>query len=387
MTNTTPPSYSMEGNEIISGGKIANWQKGYRAINAYAATIFRTDPYHILGLQHLSNRDADWIRQPGHNALTPRTDDWARTPITAVMNVAQQATARDNNLGADNYGEKKLELFNFALKVIGPTICETLAEQNPLGTGVINMTLLQIVAFLDITEGVASSMDYSQLKALFEAPIHWDGTIGCFDKFVNDGNRILADLQRQGTPINREDQLSAAKSSVSHYPHLKAGCDQYTTLCLFPVGGAPPVPTRLILMQTIRSYIAANPTSLSGQQIVYHAANSISPADAPSPALLAAISSMFESSLAAATTRSPPSAGGGGRGRGYQGKADRGRGRGSHQRSGGRSTSSATSKYCYLHGYCTHYGFKCYHMLADKTKYNDGMLAAQSPTSIPGGAP
>ena len=113
MTNTTPPSYSMEGNEIVSVGKIANWQKGYRAINAYAATIFRTDPYHILGLQHLSNRDADWIRQPGHNALTPRTDDWARTPITAVMNVAQQATARDNNLGADKLWRKEIGIIQF----------------------------------------------------------------------------------------------------------------------------------------------------------------------------------------------------------------------------------------------------------------------------------
>jgi len=386
---TTIPSYCMEGNEIVAGGKMANWQKGYKAINAYAATCFRTIPYDVLGLQHLSNRNADWVRQPGHNAATVRTADWARIPITAVMNAAQQSQARDNNLGADTYTQKKIELFDYALKVIGPTICETLAEQNPLGTGVINMTTLEIIGFLDVTEGIASSMDYSQLKATFETPIHWDGTIGCFDKFCNDGNRTLADLARQGTAINREDQLAAAKASVSHYPHLKAGCDQYSVLCLIPgIGGILPIPTRPALLQTIRSYIALNPTSFSGQQIVYHTANSISPPDTPSPALLAALTNIIDTRLAAATTKSPPSTGGGGRGRGYQGKADKGRGRGSYQRSGGRSsTPSATSKYCYLHGFCNHYGFKCYQMLANKTTYNDGMLAAQSPTSIPGGAP
>jgi len=377
----------MEGNEVVAGGKLANWQKGYRAIQSHASTIFRTVPYQILGLQHLSNRDADWIRQPGHNALTPRTDDWDRTPIVAAMNAAQQAQARDNNLGADNYNEKKIDLFNYTLKVIGPTICETLAEQNFLGTGVINMTILEIVAFLDQTEGVASSMDYSQLKALFDAPIHWDGTIGCFDKFCNEGTRTLADLERQRTAINREDQLSSAKASLSHYAHLKAGCDQYTILSLIPnAGGALPVPTRLLLLQTVRAYISANPTVLSGQQVVYHAAESISAHDTPSPALLAAITNIIDTRLAATTKMIPSSGGGGGRGRGNRGTGDKGRGGRPFQRSKGRDNTNAVSKYCYLHGYCNHFGFKCFVMLADPDKYKDVMLAACTPTAVPGGS-
>jgi len=379
------PSYCMEGNEVKAGGKLGNWRQAYRAINAYGHNSFRDGLYENLGMQHLTNRDPDWIRQQGHNAATPRTPDWDRTPITAAMNAAQQAQARDNNLGADAYAAKKRDLFAYALAVIGPTICETLAEQNPLGTGVINMTILEIIAFLDITEGLASSMDYSQLKALFDAPIHWDGTIGCFDKFCNDGTRTLADLERQGTAINREDQLSSAKASLSHYTHLKAGCDQYTILSLIPnAGGVLPPPTRLLLLQTVRAYISANPTPLSGQQVVFHAAD-ISIAPDSSAALLSAITDLT-AHLAAAATRPTFTSGGGGRGRG-----DRGRGGRGYPRTGGRGDTrpppSTSPRYCYLHGSCNHFGFKCNVMLADPSKYSDSMLAASHSKAVPGGAP
>ena len=67
------PSYCMEGNEVKAGGKLGNWRQAYRAINAHGHNSFRDGPYENLGMQHLTNRDSDWRRQPGHNAATPRT--------------------------------------------------------------------------------------------------------------------------------------------------------------------------------------------------------------------------------------------------------------------------------------------------------------------------
>ena len=384
MTAATP-TYCMEGNEINAGGKGPNWTKAYKAINSYASTIFRSHPYHLLGLQHLTNRDQDWARQQGHNAATPRTGAWAREDIVAGMNQAQSAAARDNNIGADAYAEKTLALFDYSLTVLGTTICERLAELNPIGTGVINMTILQIVNHLDLTEGVASSMDYGQLKASFETPIHWDGTMGSFDKHCSDGTRALADLERLGNPINREDQLASARLSLSHFAHLKAGCDQYAILSLIPgVGGALPAPTRMLLLQTVRAYISANPTPLSGQQVVFHAADAPIVSDSSS-GLLAAITDL-NAHLAAAATRASFAAGGGGRGRGDRGRAGRGYPR-ANARGDTRTAPAMASRYCYLHGLCNHYGFKCKAMLADPSKYNDSMLAAWNAKAVPGGAP
>ena len=181
------------------------------------------------------------------------------------------------------------------------------------------------------------------------------------------------------------NQLTSARLSLSHFAHLKAGCDQYAILSLIPgVGGAPPAPTRLLLLQTVRAYISANPTPLSGQQVVFHAADAPIVSDASS-GLLAAITDL-NAHLAAAATRASFAAGGGGRGRGDRGRAGRGSPR-STARGDTRAAPAMASRYCYLHGLCNHYGFKCKVMLADPSKYNDSMLAAWNTKAVPGGAP